>query len=149
MLGCSGGSTPSGRRITTESGELSIVLPDSWGAVRNENDALELYSGSRFINDHDCGGRRDRKSIYLRVARQEGGTGFSDYPARPRRFTSKSGTGLRENIAGLGDCGYLNQWVQFAERGSRYAANMTFGRDVARGERTAAYEVLDSLRVSN
>jgi hypothetical protein len=146
-IACSDGSIQSGRRITTETGELSIMLPDSWGNVRNENDAFELYSGSRFINDHDCGGRRDRKSIYLRVARQEGGTGFSDYPARPRRFTSKSGTGLRENIAGLGDCGYLNQWIQFTEHGSRYAASLTLGRDVTRAERAAAYEVLDTLRV--
>jgi hypothetical protein len=131
-----------------ESGELSILLPDSWGTVRNENDAFELYSGSRFINDHDCGGRRDRKSIYLRVARQDSATGFADYPPRPQRFTSRSGTGLRENIEGLGDCGYLNQWIQFAERGSRYAASMTFGRDVTKAERTPAYEVLDSLRIS-
>jgi hypothetical protein len=147
-IACSDGSTESGRRITTETGELSIMLPDSWGNVRNENDAFELYSGSRFINDHDCGGRRDRKSIYLRVARQDGPTGFPDYPARPRRFTPRSGTGLRENIAGLGDCGYLNQWIQFTERGSRYAASMTFGRDVTGAERAAAYRVLDSLRIN-
>lgn len=88
-------------------------------------------------------------TITLQVFRQESGTAYPDYLPRPRRFTVKSGTGLMANIADLGDCNALAQWVQFTEHGKRYAASLAFGKDVTKAQRNAAYRVLDTLRVSN
>jgi hypothetical protein len=127
-------------------GELSIAIPKSWDH-EPETGTLKVYSGTPDIQSENCD--RGRTSVIFQVLRQEGGTGLPDYPPRPRHFTVRSGSGLLENIADLGDCRALNQWIQFTEQGRRYAASVTFGRDVSTSQRTAAYEVLDSLRISN
>lgn len=143
-LGCSGSDSDATNGVTVRNGDLSMVIPATWDQEPAASQ-LEVWSETPDIQSENC--ERGRSTVIVHVSQVAADSvGASDQP-RPTHFDKWSGTGLQENIADLGDCGALSQWIPFAEGDNSYAVAVTLGKDVTPSQRTTAYRVLDTLRV--